>query len=452
MLYISDNNVDIDTSGYKSFAIINLSQANVAFKRFLLIFLVIFLIILFLPWTQNIRAKGVITTLTPDQRPQTIHSTIAGRIEKWYVREGQLVKKGDTIVQLSEIKTEYFDPNLMNRTLEQVEAKSGSISSYDNKAKALDETILQARKDLKFKKEQLLNKIEQTKLKAESERLDIEAVKIALENEQKQLIRTEELYKQGLKSLTELENKKAKFRESQAKMLSSENKYQQSIQEIENLASQLRGAESEYAGKIAKTESDKQSTISDKFGATAEVSKLKNQYSNYQMRSQFYVITAPIDCYITKAAKAGIGETVKESEIIVNIVPQVMNLAVEMFIEPIDLPLIQLGSPVRFIFDGWPAFVFSGWPNATIGTYSGRVFAIDNIANEKGKYRILVQPDAQQPNWPTALRPGSGANGFALLKDVPLWYELWRQLNGFPPEFYTDLQELDKNVDKDKKK
>ena len=448
MLYISDNNVHIDTSAYQSFEKVRLSKAHRIFRGFLLVFFALFIIILFLPWTQSVRAKGVITTLTPDQRPQTIQATIAGRIEKWHVREGQLVKKGDTIVRLSEIKTEYFDPDLLARTQAQVQAKTGSMGSYDSKAKALDEQMLQFGQELKFKKEQLSNKIAQTKLKAEAEKLDIESVKIAYENEQKQYKRTEELYKQGLKSLTDLENKKAKLQELQAKMLSSENKYQQSLQEMDNLTSQLRGAESEYAGKIAKTESDKQSTMSDKFGAEADVNKLKNQYSNYAARAQFYIITAPVDCYITKTTKAGIGETVKEGEGIANIVPANMNLAVETYIEPIDLPLVQVGAPMRFIFDGWPAFVFSGWPNATIGTYSGRIFAIDNVANEKGKYRILVQPDPEQPSWPQALRPGSGANGFALLKDVPVWYELWRQLNGFPPEFYTDLKAIDKDKTK----
>ena len=441
MLLISDNNVDIDTSKYKSFDKVVLSNANLIFKRFLLAILIVFVIILFLPWTQNIRATGKITTLTPQQRPQTIHATIAGRIEKWYVREGQLVKKGDTIVFLSETKTEYFDPDLLARTQAQVQAKSGSVSSYEAKVRALDEQIVQFKQELRFKKDQLTNKIAQTKLKADAEKLDIQAAKIALENEQKQLARTEELFKKGLKSLTELENKRAKFQELQAKMLSSENKYQQSVQEIDNLRFQLSGADSEYAGKIAKAESDKQSTLSDKFGAEGDVNKLKNQYSNYALRSQFYYITAPQDCYITKATTVGIGETVKEGEPIVSTVPAHMDLAVEMYIKPIDLPLVKLGSPVRFIFDGWPAFAFTGWPNASIGTYSGVVYAIDNVADEKGKYRLIVAPDTTQPHWPQALRPGSGANGFALLKTVPIWYELWRQLNGFPPDFYTDMND-----------
>jgi membrane fusion protein, adhesin transport system len=132
---------------------------------------------------------------------------------------------------------------------------------------------------------------------------------------------------------------------------------------------------------------------------------------------------------------------VKEGEPIVSIVPTHMDLAVELFIDPIDLPLVKVGAPIRFIFDGWPSFIFSGWPNASVGTYAGKVFAIDNVANAKGKFRLLVAPDAATEKWPDALRPGSGAQGFALLEDVPVWYELWRQLNGFPPDYYTDFQQ-----------
>ena len=33
---------------------------------------------------------------------------------------------------------------------------------------------------------------------------------------------------------------------------------------------------------------------------------------------------------------------------------------------------------------------------------------------------------------------GSGVYGWALLDDVPVWYELWRQINGFPPDYVGD--------------
>lgn len=442
MLHLSDNRVTVDTSRYGSFNQMDINRIHRIFKRWLMIILGMMLLVLFLPWTQNIKAKGMVTTLSPDQRPQTIHATIAGRIEKWYVREGDFVKKGDTIVHLSEIKTEYFDPDLLSRTGAQVSAKEGSVESYAGKVTALENQVRALKSELIFKKEQLTNKMEQTRLKAESEKNEWQAAEIDLKTESLQLARTESLYQKGLTPLTALENKRLKFQQASAKKIAAENKYQSTLQEIANLDFQLKGIDSEYQGKIAKTESDKFSTISDMYTASGEVSKLKNQYSNYEKRAGFYYVVAPVDCFISLAQKTGIGETVKEGDMIVSIVPAQMDLAVEVFISPIDLPLVRKGAPVRFIFDGWPAFIFSGWPDASFGTFKGRIFAIDNMANLQGQYRILVAPDTTgNHRWPAALRPGSGARGIALMNEVPVWYELWRQLNGFPPDFYYQLRQ-----------
>ncbi len=117
-------------------------------------------------------------------------------------------------------------------------------------------------------------------------------------------------------------------------------------------------------------------------------------------------------------------------------------MAVELYISPMDLPLIDIGQEVRFLFDGWPAFVFSGWPDMSFGTYAGTVTAIERNISINGKYRILVAEDKSKP-WPQALRIGSGARGIALLKRVPVFYELWRRLNGFPPDFYVKEQKSD---------
>jgi hypothetical protein len=123
--------------------------------------------------------------------------------------------------------------------------------------------------------------------------------------------------------------------------------------------------------------------------------------------------------------------------------PSDFELAVEIFVKPMDLPLLTLGQEVRFIFDGWPAIVFSGWPDASYGTFSGKIFAIDNEISTNGKYRILIAEDSETKPWPEALRPGGGAQGIALLNDVPVWYELWRQLNGFPPDLYAKDESAD---------
>ena len=69
-----------------------------------------------------------------------------------------------------------------------------------------------------------------------------------------------------------------------------------------------------------------------------------------------------------------------------------------------------------------------------------------------GKYRMLVAEDPDDHPWPEELRPGSGAMTLTLLKDVPIWYELWRQFNGFPPDYYQDVDKADSGKKDDKKK
>src|SRR5690606_16043854 len=124
-------------------------------------------------------------------------------------------------------------------------------------------------------------------------------------------------------------------------------------------------------------------------------------------------ILAPQSGYVVRMAKAGIGEIIKESEQLVSIIPEDYTMAVEMFVEPIDLPLVKIGQPVRFVFDGWSAIVFSGSPNTSFGTYGGRVVAVDNFIYPNGKYRLLVSPDPQDVPWPRELRMGTGAKGMA---------------------------------------
>jgi adhesin transport system membrane fusion protein len=167
------------------------------------------------------------------------------------------------------------------------------------------------------------------------------------------------------------------------------------------------------------------------------------------VRAGFYYITAPRDCYIVKAIATGIGETVKEGEEIVSIAPTDVEIAGELYIKPMDVPIVHAGSQVRLLFDGWPALVISGWEQATFGTFAGKVYSIDRFANAQSHYRVLVQADttAKEKKWPDALRIGSGVSGVILLKEVPLWYELWRQFNGFPPEFYS-LEEANETKNK----
>lgn len=451
MLNITSNSIKekINFNEYNSFNILAKHGYNRVFMKLCMACFILGIVILFLPWTQNITATGYVTALRPDQRPQTIHSTIPGRIEKWYVKEGDFVTKGDTILFISEIKDEYFDPMLLDRTDDQLKSKELSVNSYMGKIQALDTQIDAMYRTRELKLEQAANKLQQAMLKVKSDSIDLQAATLNSKIAKEQLDRMEKLYQEGLKSLTDLETRKLKLQEMQAKLISQENKLLTSKNEVINAIVELSSIKAEFQDKLSKTESEKFSAMSNMYDAEIAVTKLQNQYMNYSVRIGMYYIVAPQDGYITKAIQTGIGETIKEGEEIISIMPSNYDLAVEMYVNPIDLPLIEKGQPVRIQFDGWPAVVFSGWPNVSYGTYGGKVVAIDNFISENGKYRLLISPDTLDHKWPNALRVGSGANTMALLKDVSIGYELWRRINGFPPDYYK--RSLEEKKEKEKK-
>ena len=441
MLNISKNSVSksVHLTGYRSTDRVFHKRHFKRFNQFLKIFAVVMVIILFLPWTQNVTGKGFLTTLTPDQRPQTIQSPIPGRIEKWYVREGDYVKKGDTILFISEIKNEYFDPRLVERTGDQIRAKSASVTSYEGKVGALNNQIVALGTERRLKLEQARNKLLQAKLKVQSDSIDLEAAKTNIKIAERQFNRTELLESEGLKAITDVEEKRLKLQETQAKLISQENKLLATKNEVINAEVEINSVQASYTDKISKAQSDMFTAQSSQYDSEAQVTKLENEKTNYEMRNEMYYIRAPQNGFINKAIQAGIGETFKEGDRLVGIMPSDYEAAVETFVEPIDLPLMHLGEKVRIQFDGWPAIVFSGWPNVSYGTYGGEVVAIETFISDNGKYRVLLAPDKEDHPWPKDIRVGSGANTIALLEDVPIWFELWRQLNGFPPNYYQPV-------------
>lgn len=412
----------------------------------------IFLVILFLPWTQNIRSVASVTALRPGQRPQAIHSIIAGRIEKWYVQEGQYVKKGDTILFISETKEEYLNPDLVANTEQQLKSKEFAVKSYMEKVKANDTQIDAMIKVRKLKFEQAQNKLIQANLKVQSDSVELAASQLNFKVAKEQLKRMEQLHAEGLKSLTDLESRRLKLQETQSKLIAQENKFITSKNEVINAKIELQSIYSDYMDKISKAESEKFATLSNMYDAEAMVSKLQNQFVSYNIRSGMYYILAPQDGYITQAIQSGLGQTIKEGAEIVSIMPADYELAVEMYVYPMDMPLLEKKQKVRIMFDGWPAIVFSGWPGVSTGTYGGEIVAIDNFISKNGKYRVLVAPDKNAPKWPSEIKLGAGAKTFTLLKEVPIWYELWRQINGFPADYYKSGNANNQPKSEDEKK
>jgi len=441
---------EVEGSSLTSYhSIYNIKKAN-RVKKWMWGSLITLVVVLFLPWTQNIRAKGAVTALRQEDRPQELNTVLAGRVIKWYVKEGDFVKKGDTILQIGEVKTDYFDPELLNRTKKQIDAKQIAVEGYGNKAatavsqmKALEEA-----RDLKL--EQLDIKLRQQNLKVISDSIDLGAVLNELAVTKRQIEAAKNMLDSGVISLVDFERRKVSYQNAVAKKISAENKFLQSKQELSAIRIEKNGTIQEYTDKIAKAQGEQFSSLSNMATGEADVAKLQNAYSNYDIRNQLYFITAPQDGQITKARKAGIGEMVKEGDMIVEIVPDKIRYAVELFAEPMDLPLLSAGQKIRFIFDGFPAIVFSGWPAASYGTFGGVIAAVETSVSSNGKFRLLVVEDPNEKAWPRQLRMGGGASGIALLKDVPIGYELWRNINGFPPEYYKPVKSEELKASKEK--
>jgi len=409
-------------------------------------------IMLFLPWQQNIRGTGKITAFTPKNRPQSIESTIAGRISSWRIREGQYVNAGDTILTLSEVKDKFFDPNLLQRLSEQVAAKEGSIQSKKDKVAALRNQISAQQEALNLKYAQAENKVMQTNLKLKSDSVDYLAEKVRFGNFENQFERNKNLYAAGNIALTKFQDIESKFQQARMKVVSTENKYLQTQTELVNTRINMNSIRADYRDKISKSQSSLNQTLAELYDAEASLAKLRNEYANMQIRNDQYQVIAPQSGYIVKAMRAGIGETIKEGEGVVTIMPANPDIAVEIYVKAMDLPLISKDKKVRIEFDGWPALQFSGWPNSSVGTFGGLVKVIDYVNSAGGEYRLLVTPDPEDEAWPDLLRLGSGAKGWVMLSDVPIWYELWRQLNGFPPSLYEEPSDEKKDKQKESKK
>lgn len=436
---------------YHAFRLLNTPRRARVMTRWVLGLFIAGVLILFLPWRQNISARGQVTTLRPQDRPQTANSVIGGRILKWYVAEGQYVNEGDTLVTISEVKDEYFDTNTLIRLQEQIEAMEGQELSIDEKVAALEVQISNLNESKTLSLQKADNKIMQARLKVGIDSADAVAAKAAFGIADEQYNRLQKLYDQGLASLTDLESRRLKLQEASAKLNSAQNKYGVSLNELINSRIELGSLEAEYLEKIAKARSDQSSAQSYRNELKGKVSSLKNKYSNTEVRFSHYLIRAPQNGFVIRALRQGIGEMVKAGEPVVTIMPDHPEKAAEIYVSPNDVPLLKKGQKVRLQFDGWPALVFSGWPGVSVGTFGGEIAVIDYVNSKGGKYRVLVTPDSTEQEWPDLLRIGSGVYGWAMLDKVPIWYEIWRQLNGFPPTF-LDGMGGNQSVSKEKKK
>lgn len=429
----------------KSFDTIYRIHKKSRVKRWFFIFMGLGLVVLFLPWTQNIQVKGNVTTLYQDQRPQQLNSPIPGRITKWYVKNGDHVQKGDTILQLAEVKEDYMDPMLIPRTEQQVEAKKGQRDYYEAKVNTTDSQLKALNTSRNLKLEQLKLKLSQLDSKLAAEEAERKAIQNELKLSEDQYERQKKMYDEGLVSLTQFQQRSVAYQNALAKLTSAENKLAQTRQEITTVKIEQEATIQDYTEKLSKTEGERFQSMGQIESSSGDIAKLENQVANYRVRQGLYFVVASQSGQIVQLNKSGIGEILKEGESIGSIVPNKVDYAVEIYIRPFDLPLVKEGQKVMCVFDGFPAIVFSGWPNTSYGTFTGRVIAVENNISTNGLFKALVIQDKNQKPWPPQIKRGTGVQGLAILNDVPVWYELWRNVNGFPPDYYTVKNENAKN-------
>jgi membrane fusion protein, adhesin transport system len=390
---------------------------------FLMISVLVVLVIT--PWQQNVRGTGRVIAYSPLEREQPIEAPIKGRVIRWHVQEGSRVQKGDPIADIVD-----NDPNYLERLRQerqtiqsQLEINRAKVLAYELRVDDLSLSRTASIASARAKADSI-----KAKLDAAGQELDanIATLETARLNQERIVI----LEKKGLASRRELELTNLTFQKSQADVLKSQAK----LGEVRN---DLLAAQSEVTKADAGANASLNSARATLQEARTSIEKNKAELIKLDVqmtRQSSQDIRAPRAGTILKLNTFSETVFVKEGDVLAYLVPDTRDRAVELYMNGNDTPLITTGRHVRLQFEGWPALQFAGWPSVAVGTFGGKVAFVDASDNGKGKFRIVVVPDGKEP-WPAArfLRQGVRSNGWVLLNQVPLGYELWRQFNGFPP-------------------
>ncbi|MGK0360930.1 MAG: adhesin transport system membrane fusion protein [Bradymonadia bacterium] len=390
------------------------------------ILLGICLLLALAPWVQTVAGAGQVVADAPLERTQAIESPIKGRVLAWHVREGQAVATGDLLATIGD-----NDPAYLERLRQNQAAAEQALASARTEVEALQaehvaRAIARARAI-----EAAEARITEADQKVIAQRRGVEAARASDKAARLDLTRRTTLEEKGVRSRRDLESatlRRAKSRTELAKARADLAAAQATVfAKKADLAEKAADADAKLA-KIDASVAKAQATVAK---AGADLAKTSVDVAR-QERGE---IRAPRDGVILRLQVQADTEQVKAGDPVAMLVPTASQAAVELWLDGNDAPLVEPGSPVRLQFEGWPAFQFSGWPGAAIGTFGGRVAYVDATNGKDGKFRVLVRPDADDSAWPSAdrLRQGGRVNGWVQLNEVRLGFEVWRQLNGFPP-------------------
>ena len=288
----------------------------------------------------------------------------------------------------------------------------------------------------------------ENKVRAEEEQLNEH--KAALLQVGLDLDRQKKLHKEQIVSDLKLQQTERKHKEAEAKVRKSEAYVKAANNELAGKRSERHAKEQKADIDIDYANSQTRKAMADVAKAESEVAKAQSQLNKAKKqlletetkvaRQRNQTLVAPFDGFVTQITPNQGSQIVKEGYPVCVIVPDTADRAVQLWLDGNDAPLVEPGRHVRLQFEGWPAVQFAGWPSVAVGTFGGEVVSVDATDDGKGKFRILIRPDPTDRTWPKDrfLRQGVRANGWVLLNRVPLWYEIWRNMNGFPPVVSTE--------------
>jgi multidrug resistance efflux pump len=396
---------------------------------------------MFVNWRQSVVGEGEIIVFSPMERPQTIEAQISGRLLQWYVRDGQLVKAGELIAELSDI-----DPRFLDRTqLQSMVSQKNSLIAKRDAAKQRVGSLTSQSGDVTQSRAAAVpaaeERISQARDRLYAAQQSVDVAEQNVKTTQWQIDRVNALYEKGLRSQRDqqvamLDNVRAKTELQRAKAAFEVVKKDADIAGLDykRVSADTSAAVNSIQAQLADANQVIAST-------SADIDKLEIDIQNMAQRIQQRAVRAPCAGRVVRLHRVGSGETVAAGTPLATIVPGTDDRAAAILIRDFDAPLVSVGDPVRLAISGWPSLQFVGWPSVAVGTFAGRVAVIDAVDDGRHFYRIIVTPDQKaisekkEEPWPSPkyLRPGAKATGWVLLSNVPIWYEIWRQFNGFQP-------------------
>ena len=374
------------------------------------------------PWQQNIRASGKVIAFAPIERQQKIESTVAGRITQWFVREGAKVKAGDTLVEIVDV-----DPDLLPRLTQQRDASKLKLTAKQEELSAYQLQIdnLISTRDLQIATAQY--RLDVARQRANSAQETILSSQASLDTANLQLERLSRLLVDGLVSKRDAEVAERdkiialrNLNSQQATLNGAVAEQHAAATEIERIRSDAQARINSANALMSKTQSE----VED-----AKSSLLKNDIDLSRQTAQ--IIKAPRDGSVLRLLENPQGDLVRQGD------------ALLILVHGNDVTLITKGRHARLQFEGWPALQFAGWPEMAVGTFGANVAFVDATDDGKGKFRVVLTPDEASQEWPSErfLRQGVRVEGWILLNRVTMIYELWRQLNAFPPVYTPEKNE-----------